>query len=73
MLLTSLSCRLISGVVHISDQVDVETPMSKDQWNKATLLRNFCIVRKLEGQSWPPGFEQVESSLLATPLSSSPS
>ena len=48
-----------SGVVHISDQVDVETPMSKEQWNKATLLRNFCIVRKLEGQSWPPGFEQV--------------
>ena len=43
-----------AGVVHLSS-VDIEAPMSLDSWNRPAVLRNFTIVRKLDGQAWPPG------------------
>ncbi|GAX83060.1 hypothetical protein CEUSTIGMA_g10486.t1 [Chlamydomonas eustigma] len=54
-----------AGVVHLSS-VNVEAPMSKDSWNRPAVLRNFTIVRKLDGQAWPPGFEQAVRAENAT-------
>ena len=31
------------------------------------VLRNFSIVRKLDGHTWPPGFEQAVADKNATP------
>ena len=45
-------------MVHLSS-VDIEAPMSLDSWNRPAVLRNFTIVRKLEGQAWPPGKRRV--------------
>ena len=49
-----LSQVVAAGVVHLSC-VDVEAPMGRETWNKPNVLRNFTIVRKLDGQAWPPG------------------
>ncbi len=45
---------LSASVVHLSG-VPVDAPMSQAQWNSPQALRNFSIVRKLQGRPWPPG------------------
>lgn len=44
-----------ASVVHLNHCVDMEAPMAREAWDRPQLLRNFSIVRKLDGQAWPPG------------------
>jgi len=48
-----------ASVVYLSNCVDIEAPMPSEKWNKHQVLRNFSVVRKLDGHAWPPGFEQA--------------
>jgi DNA polymerase alpha subunit A len=41
--------------------------MSQEQWNTAAKLRNFSIVRKLDGRPWPAGFEASVAADNASP------
>ncbi len=43
-------------MVHLTG-VAPDTPMPREEWNSPRLLRNFSLVRKLEGRPWPPGYE----------------
>eukprot|EP00955_Chlamydomonas_euryale_P052586 355210-Chlamydomonas_euryale.AAC.1 len=41
--------------------------VAQDAWNRPDRLRNFCVVRKLDGTAWPPGFEAAVAAENATP------
>jgi hypothetical protein len=41
-------------VVHLAG-VAADAPMAREEWNNNRMLRNFSMIRKLEGRPWPPG------------------
>ena len=41
--------------------------MPREEWNTPRLLRNFSLVRKLEGRPWPPGYEAAAAADNASP------
>lgn len=50
----------IAGVsVVLARAVNIDTPMSRDEWNNVNQLRHFSVVRRLDGVSFPPGWDTL--------------
>jgi DNA polymerase alpha subunit A len=47
--------------------VPPDTPLPREEWSSGRLLRNFSVVRKLEGRPWPPGYEAAVAADNASP------
>lgn len=45
---------LSASVVHLGG-VSMDGPMAEAEWSRAERLRNFSIVRKMDGHAWPMG------------------
>eukprot|EP00775_Hariotina_reticulata_P008338 gene8338-8523_t len=52
---------LAASVVHLSG-VSTEAPTPRSVWGSPEALRNFSVVRKLDGRPWPTGFEALVAS-----------
>ncbi|GFR41814.1 hypothetical protein Agub_g2584, partial [Astrephomene gubernaculifera] len=55
-----------ASVVHLCG-VSPDAPLSSRDWSSPQRLRNFSIVRRLDGQAWPHGMESAAASENATP------
>ncbi|EFJ41338.1 hypothetical protein VOLCADRAFT_107737 [Volvox carteri f. nagariensis] len=55
-----------ASVVHLSE-VSPDAPLSTGEWGNPARLRNFSIVRRLDGQAWPHGMEPAAAAENATP------
>jgi hypothetical protein len=42
--------------------VNPDAPTPRAVWSRPDALRNFSIVRKLDGRPWPTGFEALIAS-----------
>lgn len=45
--------------VVVARAVNIDTPMPRDEWNNHHQLRHFSVVRRLDGVSYPPGWDAV--------------
>lgn len=56
--LVNMSClrtQIVSAsVVHLAG-VSPDAPAAAEDWNRPARLRCFSLVRRLDGQAWPPG------------------
>ncbi|KIY94207.1 DNA polymerase alpha subunit A, partial [Monoraphidium neglectum] len=57
---------LAASVVHLAG-VSPDSPMPREEWSSPQLLRNFTVVRKLDGHPWPPGYEASVAADNASP------
>jgi len=57
---------IAAASVVICRAASCDAPMAKAEWNTAAQLRHFSIVRRLEGVSFPPGWDDAVSTENAT-------
>ena len=48
---------IVSASVVVARAVGVDAPMAREEWNTLAQLRHFTVVRRLEGQAFPPGWD----------------
>lgn len=58
---------VVSASVVYLQNVNMDAPMAKEEWNTSAQLKNFSIIRKMDGQTWPPGFEGLVARENASP------
>ena len=49
-----------ASVIHLAG-VPVERGLPRSEWDTRARLRNFSVVRKLDGQPFPPGAQSVQA------------
>jgi len=51
------SNEIVSASVVSMGGVKVDGPTTKEEWNTPKQLRHFSVVRKMDNNPWPPGFQ----------------